>query len=97
MFPTNCIFCLDTGIQCLYGCSPKKGPSVMDEMIKYLKALTFLQLQSMTGSSAFSKPELLLNRAGFTQKEIAGLLGKKESAVGMAIQRAKVAAAKEEQ
>ncbi len=64
-------------------------------MIKYLKALTFLQLQSMSGASAFAKPELLLHRAGFKNKEIADLLGKKEGAVQMAVTRAKAAAAKE--
>ena len=52
----------------------------MDEMIKYLKALTFLQLQSMSGGSAYSRPEFLLHRAGFKNREIAELLGKKEDA-----------------
>ncbi|HEY6166990.1 MAG TPA: hypothetical protein VI454_03045 [Verrucomicrobiae bacterium] len=66
-------------------------------MIKYLKALTFLQLHTMTGSSAFAKPELLLHRAGFTSKEIGELLSKKETAVAKAIQRAKAAAEKEEE
>ncbi len=69
----------------------------MDEMIKYLKALTFLQLQQLSGSSAFAKPELLLHKAGFKNKEIAELLGKKEGAVAMAIQRAKQAATKEDE
>jgi hypothetical protein len=69
----------------------------MDEMVKYLKALTFLQLQSVTGGGAFSKPELLLERAGFTMKEIGELLGKKEGAVAKTIQRARTAIKREEE
>ncbi len=63
----------------------------MDEMIKYLKALTFLQLQAMTGGSAYRKPELLLERAGFTHKEIASILGKSHTAVAKTVSRAKAA------
>src|SRR2546425_1182443 len=32
----------------------------MEELVKYMKALTFLQLQVVTGSNVFGKPELLL-------------------------------------
>lgn len=68
----------------------------MDELVKYMKALVFLQVQQVTGQSAFSKPELLLFQAGLSQKEIGEILGKKPSAVGMAISRAKKAAEKED-
>jgi hypothetical protein len=68
----------------------------MEEMVKYLKALTYLQLQTSTGVNVFGKSELLLHRAGFTNKEIGALLGKKEGAVGMAIQRAKASLKKQE-
>lgn len=67
----------------------------MEEMVKYLKALTFLQLQTATGTNPFGKTELLLHRAGFSNREIGELLGKKEGAISMAIQRAKAALAKE--
>lgn len=63
----------------------------MEELVKYLKALTFLQLQALTGADTFGKPELLLSKAGFSYKEIAALLNKKESAVSMAISRVKAA------
>ena len=61
----------------------------MDEMVKYLKALTFLQLQTVTGGAAYAKPELLLERAGFNHKEIADMLGKTHQAVSKSISRAK--------
>ena len=64
----------------------------MDEMVKYLKALTFLQLQAVTGGSAYRKPELLLERAGFTHREIADMLGKTAMAVAKAVSRAKAVA-----
>ena len=63
----------------------------MDESTKYLKAMLFIQLQSLPGTMTFSKPELLLQRAGFGHKEISELLGKKEAAVIKTIQRAKLA------
>jgi hypothetical protein len=67
----------------------------MDEMIRYLKALVFLQLQTVTGGSAYRKPELLLERAGFTHKEIADILGKTHTAVAKTVSRAKAAARSE--
>ncbi|HXI84880.1 MAG TPA: hypothetical protein VNL17_12410 [Verrucomicrobiae bacterium] len=66
----------------------------MDELVKYMKALTFFQLQSLTGGGAFAKPELLLHKAGFTNREIGEFLSKKEDAVRMIIQRAKASALK---
>ncbi len=65
----------------------------MDEMIKYLKALVFLQLNQQTGGAAFSKPEFLLAGAGLAHKEIAEILNKKVGAVGMTISRARKAQA----
>ena len=58
-------------------------------MVKYLKALTFLQLQTVTGGSAYRKPELLLERAGFTHREIGEMLSKSPNAVTKIIMRAK--------
>ena len=64
----------------------------MDEMLKYLKALTFLQLQTLTGGAAYQKPEQLLERAGFAHKEIADMLGKSPNAVTKTITRARALA-----
>jgi hypothetical protein len=64
----------------------------MEELVKYLKALVFLQVQALSGGEAFSKPELLLSRAGLTAREIAEALGKNQAAVAKAIVRAKKAA-----
>lgn len=61
----------------------------MDEMVKYLKALTFLQLQALTGGAAYRKPEQLLERAGFTHKEIGEMLGKTPNAVTLALRALK--------
>ena len=64
-------------------------------MVKYLKALTFLQLQSVTGGAAYAKPEWLLERAGFNHKEIAEMLGKTHHAVSKSISRARMGARRE--
>jgi predicted transcriptional regulator len=64
----------------------------MEEMLKYLRALTFLQLQTVTGGAAYAKPEWLLERAGFTHKEIAQMLGKTQHAVSKSISRARLGA-----
>lgn len=61
----------------------------MDELVKYMKALVYLQVQVLAGSSTFGKPEVLLHQAGFKNREIADILGKNESAVAKAISRAK--------
>jgi DNA-directed RNA polymerase specialized sigma24 family protein len=63
----------------------------VEELVKYMRALTFLQLQAMTGNNSIGKPEVLLSKAGFTHREIADLLGKTTGAVAKAISRAKMA------
>lgn len=63
----------------------------MDELLRYMRALVFLQLQSLTGEETFGRPELLLSKAGFPQKEIADLLGKTPAAVAKTISRARAA------
>ena len=60
----------------------------MEEVVKYLRALTFLQVQQMTSERPFAKPEVLLAKAGLAYREIADLLGKTEGAVKKAVQRA---------
>jgi phage regulator Rha-like protein len=64
----------------------------MEELVKYLRALVFLQVQTLSGGEAFQKPELLLSRAGLTSREIAEALGKNQAAVAKTIERAKKAA-----
>ena len=59
-------------------------------MIKYLKALTYLKVQAMTGKAAFDFPEILLVRAGLTHKEIGEILGKTENAVALTVRRDKL-------
>ena len=66
----------------------------MEEVVKYLKALVFLQINAQNGG-AIAKPELLLQKAGLRTKDIAELLGKKEAAVAKTISRAKAAVGKE--
>ncbi len=68
----------------------------MEEMLKYLKALTLFQLQNSNGDDAPAplKTEILLSRAGFKNKEIAELLGKTENAVALTIHRAKKTSSK---
>jgi len=63
----------------------------VDELVRYVKALVFLQLQSLAGPETFGRPELLLSKAGFPQKEIADLLGKSPAAVAKTISRARAA------
>jgi len=64
----------------------------MDELVKYLRALVYLQVQTLSGEEAFQKPEVVLSRAGFTAREIAEILDKNPAAVAKAITRAKKAA-----
>ena len=58
------------------------------EVVKYTRALLLLQIQALTKSDEVIKPELLLQRAGLSTREIAELLGKNSAAVAKAIQRA---------
>ena len=60
------------------------------EILKQLRALVLLQLANAENGNGSRKVELLLSRAGFTLKEIASVIGKKESTVGVAIHRAKI-------
>jgi len=61
----------------------------VEEVVKWLKALTYLQAQCLLGTDDGLKPEVLLFRAGLSHKEIADLLGKKYMAVAKAVSRAK--------
>ena len=61
----------------------------MEELLKYMKALVFLQAQITNGGEKPVKVEFLLARAGMSYAEIAEILGKTEAAVAKAVQRAK--------
>ena len=61
-----------------------------NDLLKHLRALVLLQLAQAPDDTTVQKAELLLSRAGFTIKEIAHLVGKKESTVGVTIHRAKL-------
>ena len=63
-----------------------------DELVKATNALLLVQLQALMVEAERDKPELVLSRAGYTAKEIAGLVGKKEAAIAKTIQRAGKAA-----
>jgi len=63
----------------------------VDELLRYMKALVLLQLQTFAGTETPTKPEILLSKAGFPQKEIADLLGKSPVAVAKTISRARAA------
>lgn len=60
----------------------------MEEVVKYLKALVFLQVSAQADGPPI-RPELLLQKAGLKLKEIAEVMGKKETAVAKTISRAK--------
>lgn len=58
--------------------------------VPLLRAILLLMLDYSTPEHDRSKPEILLHRAGLTNKDIASLLGKNEEAVRKAIQRDRV-------
>ncbi|MGQ0553239.1 MAG: phasin family protein [Planctomycetota bacterium] len=67
----------------------------VEELIKYMKALTYLQLQTSLGREVVGRPEVLLARAGFSHREIGELLGKTTAAVAKTISRSKNAPAQD--
>jgi DNA-directed RNA polymerase specialized sigma24 family protein len=62
---------------------------MMDELVKYLRALVYLQARQLSDEHEAAKPEVLLANAGLSYKEIAEMLGKKEPAVAKAVSRAR--------
>jgi hypothetical protein len=66
----------------------------MEEIVKYLKALVFLQVNQQVGGAA-ARPEVLLHKAGLKHKEIAEILNKNEAAIAKSISRARQAAERE--
>ncbi len=60
----------------------------MEELLKYMKALVYIQAQQIRSEDAAVKAEVLLAQAGLSYKEIAAMLNKKEAAVAKAVNRA---------
>lgn len=61
----------------------------MDELVKYLKALVFLQAQDYVEADGKPKVEVLLTKAGLKHAEVAEILGKTTAAVAKTVSRAK--------
>ena len=59
----------------------------MEELVKYLRALVIFQIQAIADHGEVSKPEMVLLQAGFSNQEIADLLGKTKTAVAKVISR----------
>ena len=67
-----------------------RGRDSMEEFVRYLKALVYLQAQQINLlEEAAVKAEVLLAKAGLPHREIAEILGKTEAAVSKAVSRAK--------
>lgn len=69
----------------------------MDEMIKYLRALVYLQAEVVANLEGAARPEVLLGLAGLPHKEIASIVRKSQVAVSKAINRASKGAANEDE
>jgi DNA-binding CsgD family transcriptional regulator len=72
--------------------------AIVEELVKYMRALVLLQLGvaarvsagSGAGPAATVRSEVLLARSGFSHREIAEMIGKTPAAVAKAISRAKL-------
>lgn len=62
----------------------------MEELVRYLRALVYLQAQAAATANPSGRIEVLLARAGLGHKEIAEIVGKSPAAVSKAISRAKL-------
>jgi hypothetical protein len=60
---------------------------MMDEVVKYLKALVSLQAHALSLQENPVKPEILLARSGLKHAEIANILGKTPMAVAKSLSR----------
>ena len=63
----------------------------MEELVKYLRALVLFEIQTRTDTDEANKPEIVLYRAGFSNKEIGDLLNKNSASVAKAISRDRAA------
>jgi hypothetical protein len=60
----------------------------MTELLKCTEALLLMQFQAGNKPKDQLRPEIVLARAGFAPREIAGMIRKNHAAVAKAIQRA---------
>lgn len=63
----------------------------MDEFVKYLKALVYLQAVQLNQENLSVKKELILANAGLSYKEISEIVGKSETGIAKAVSRARIA------
>ena len=63
------------------------GGDCMDELIKYLRALVYLQARQLSGEAMAVKIEILLANAGLSYREISDMTGKSEPAIAKAVSR----------
>ena len=66
----------------------------MDELLRYMRALVLLSLNDIKEEEERQGPDVVLSRAGFTNPEIAQLLGRTAAAVQKAIERSRKASRK---
>jgi DNA-directed RNA polymerase specialized sigma24 family protein len=66
-----------------------KDKAGSEPTLPLLRAILLVLLDSREDPDEATKPEILLHRAGLSNKEISKLLGKKEDAVRKAISRRK--------
>jgi hypothetical protein len=63
----------------------------MDELIKYVRALVYLQAQSMVVEGSTAQADFLLSKAGLSHREIGEILGRTEQAIAKSVSRARAA------
>jgi hypothetical protein len=66
------------------------GGDRMDELIKYLRALVYLQARQLSGEAMAVKTEILLANAGLSYREISDMTGKSEPAIAKAVSRGRL-------
>lgn len=62
--------------------------TMVEQLVKLTRAVLLVQLQALTKAEEREKPEVVLDRAGFSAREVAKLLNKNQHAVAKALQRA---------
>ena len=66
------------------------GGDRMDELIKYMRALVYLQARQLSGEATAIKTEILLANAGLSYREISDMTGKSEPAIAKAVSRGRL-------
>jgi DNA-directed RNA polymerase specialized sigma24 family protein len=81
------IIVLDTAADQEHNVIEVTGGDGMDELIKYLRALVYLQARQLSGEATAIKTEILLANAGLSYREISDMTGKSEPAIAKAVSR----------